>query len=142
MSHSIALPEFPILKTTPTTKEETTTPNNAAAVTWATLYYKKLTMDPNIDALTKQYCDSYRKTFHLADSFWKIHLTFLPPHFCQKIYQYNIKHGATSKLPPNNPPASPPTLRPHRQQYQHILPTINLQLCQNPNHTLTHLTVH
>ena len=52
LSPNIALSNFTLLETNPTTQEITTTLNNAAAVEWATLSYQQLTIYPTIVDLT------------------------------------------------------------------------------------------
>ena len=54
---------------------------------------------------------------------------FLTPQLHQQRHKYNIKHGATPKLPTNNPPVHPP---PPHQQHQHLLPTRNPKAVPTP----------
>ena len=52
---NIALSEFKLLETTPTTQEIITNPKNIAAVSWDKLAHHKLTMESTITALTRKY---------------------------------------------------------------------------------------
>ena len=122
LSPNIALPDSPLLKNTPTIQVKTTTSNNAAAVAWAKLSHQKITMDPTIAALTRQYYNACERTVNLADSFWKRVLPFLPPRLCQKMQQYNLKDGATPKLIPTESPVCPPPHCSPRQQHKHPFP--------------------
>ena len=65
---NIALSDFPLLETTPTSLDKTTTPNNAAAVAWAKLAYQKQTMDTPIAALIIQYLYACERTVHIEYS--------------------------------------------------------------------------
>ena len=71
ISPNIALSDLSILESTQTTQDKTTTPNNAAAVKWDKLSQHQITMNSAIDYFTRQYFDAYKRTFHIADSFWK-----------------------------------------------------------------------
>ena len=65
---------------------------------------------------TSQAC---KQAGRLAYSCWKQGLPFLPPQLRQKIYQYNLIHRATCKLPPTDPPFCAPPHHSHLQQHQH-----------------------
>ena len=109
------------------------------AFAWYTLSHQKLTMEATISALTRQYWDACERNGHLSDSFWKRGLTFLTTHTHQQMHQYNLKHGATPKLPPNDPPVqTPPHLSPP-QQHQQPPPTRKSMAVSTPQpsiHTL------
>ena len=67
ISPNVALHEFPILESTQTTQDKNTSPANSTVVSWATLAHHKITMEPTIAVLTRQYCN---------DCKWAVHLTY------------------------------------------------------------------
>ena len=84
---NFALSNFLLLDTTQTIQDKINTPNNADAVAWATLAYQKLNIDPTISSLTRKYCDTFKRIFHLVDSCWEQGLPLLPPHIHHQMHQ-------------------------------------------------------
>ena len=80
---------------------------NGTVVAWTTLAQQKLTIDPNISALTGKYSDTCKRTGQLADAFWKRCIAFLPPHILHQIHYYNLKYGKVPKYPQPNPQSTP-----------------------------------